>query len=173
MPADPTQSPFIGYRDGVLHVEDVALPAVAQRFGTPCFVYSRAHLTRAFEAFDRPFGAQPHLICYAVKANSSLAILGLFARLGGGFDIVSGGELERVLAAGGEAGKVVFSGVGKRADEIELALAKGVLCLNVESESELVRISRIASQVPPHRAASACASTRTSIPGRTLTSPPD
>jgi diaminopimelate decarboxylase len=140
------QSPFIGYRAGVLHVEDVPLAQVAQEHGTPCFVYSRAHLTSAFHAFDRPFGAQPHLICYAAKANSSLAILNLFARLGSGFDIVSGGELERVLAAGGNASKVVFSGVGKRADEIELALTKGVLCFNVESESELARISAIAAK---------------------------
>jgi diaminopimelate decarboxylase len=138
------QSPFIGYRAGALHVEDAPLAQVAQQHGTPCFVYSRAHLTNAFHAFDRPFGAQPHLVCYAAKANSSLAILNLLARLGSGFDIVSGGELERVLAAGGDAGKVVFSGVGKRADEIELALAKGVLCFNVESESELARISAIA-----------------------------
>jgi diaminopimelate decarboxylase len=145
LPALP-QSPFIGYRAGALHVEDVALAQVAQRYGTPCFVYSRAHLTGAFQAFDRPFGAQPHLICYAAKANSNLAILNLYARLGSGFDIVSGGELERVLAAGGDAGKVVFSGVGKRADEIELALAKGVLCFNVESQSELDRISAIAAK---------------------------
>ena len=145
LPALP-QSPFIGYRAGALHMEAVPLAQVAQRYGTPCFVYSRAHLTGAFQAFDRPFGAQPHLICYAAKANSSLAILNLYARLGSGFDIVSGGELERVLAAGGEAGKVVFSGVGKRADEIELGLAKGVLCFNVESESELDRISTIAAQ---------------------------
>src|SRR5512134_1874199 len=142
LPAVP-QSPFIGYRTGALHMEDVPLAQVAQSYGTPCFVYSRAHLTGAFQSFDRPFGAQPHLICYAAKANSSLAILNLYARLGSGFDIVSGGELERVLAAGGEAGKVVFSGVGKRADEIELGLAKGVLCFNVESESELDRISAI------------------------------
>jgi diaminopimelate decarboxylase len=138
------QSPFIGYRAGALHLEEVPLAQVAQQHGTPCFVYSRAHLSGAFHAFDRAFGAQPHLVCYAAKANSSLAILNLLARLGSGFDIVSGGELERVLAAGGDAGKVVFSGVGKRADEIELALASGVLCFNVESASELDRISAIA-----------------------------
>ena len=109
---------------GELHAEQVPLSALAERFGTPCFVYSRAALERAFASFERAFGARPHLICYAAKANSSLAILNLFARLGSGFDIVSGGELERVIAAGGDPGKVVFSGVGKRSDEIELALAK-------------------------------------------------
>jgi len=144
MLAAPPQSPFIGYRAGALHLEEVPLAQVAQQHGTPCFVYSRAHLSSTFHAFDRAFGAQPHLVCYAAKANSSLAILNLLARLGSGFDIVSGGELERVLAAGGDAGKVVFSGVGKRADEIELALAKSVLCFNVESASELDRISAIA-----------------------------
>lgn len=144
MPVDPSQSPFIGYRNGALHVEDVALPQLAAQFGTPCFVYSRAHLEQRFHAFDRAFGAQPHLICYAAKANSNLAILGLFARLGSGFDIVSGGELERVLAAGGDARKVVFSGVGKRRDEIEFALDQGILCFNVESASELERIGALA-----------------------------
>jgi diaminopimelate decarboxylase len=133
-------------RDGELCAEQVPLSAIAERYGTPCFVYSRAALVRSFESFDRPFGGRPHLICYAAKANSSLAVLNLFARLGSGFDIVSGGELERVIAAGGDPGKVVFSGVGKRGEEIELALAKGILCFNVESESELHRIARIAAQ---------------------------
>ena len=145
MLVDPPHSPFLGYRAGALHVEDVALATLARQFGTPCFVYSRAHLERGFEAFDRAFGPQPHLICYAAKANPNLAILGLFARLGSGFDIVSGGELERVLAAGGDPGKVVFSGVGKRADEIELALHQNILCFNIESESELTRISALAT----------------------------
>jgi len=126
-------------------LEQVALTTVAERFGTPCFVYSRAALTDAFNAFHRPFGATPHLICYAAKANSNLAILNLFARLGGGFDIVSGGELARVLAAGGDAGRVVFSGVGKSAAEIAQALAAGILCFNVESQAELLRISEIAA----------------------------
>ena len=125
------------YRAGRLCAEDVPLATIAERFGTPCYVYSRAALTGAFQNFERPFGTHPHLICYAAKANSSLAILSLFARLGSGFDIVSGGELERVLAAGGRAGKVVFSGVGKRADEIALALEHDILCFNVESDSEL------------------------------------
>jgi diaminopimelate decarboxylase len=133
------------YRGGTLHAEDVPLARIAEQFGTPCFVYSRAYLTGAFASFDRAFGNHPHLICYAAKANSSLGVLGVFARLGSGFDIVSGGELERVIAAGGDPGKVVFSGVGKRADEIELALAHNILCFNVESESELLRISRIAT----------------------------
>jgi diaminopimelate decarboxylase len=145
MPADPPQSPYLRYRSGVLHVEDAALPDIARRFGTPCFVYTRAGLAGAFESFDRPFGARPHLICYAAKANSNLALLNLFARLGSGFDIVSGGELERVIAAGGDPKKVVFSGVGKRVDEIEAALAHDILCFNVEAPSELERIARIAS----------------------------
>jgi len=147
MPIDPLHSPFIGYRDGTLSVESVPLPRIAADFGTPCFVYSRAALTQAFQDFARPFGTRPHLLCYAAKANSNLAILDLFARLGSGFDIVSGGELERVLAAGGDAGKVVFSGVGKRADEIALALEKGILCFNVESASELERIGAIAARL--------------------------
>lgn len=137
-------SPF-SRRDGELHAEAVPLSAVAERFGTPCFVYSRAALEAAFSSFDRPFGTRPHLICYAAKANSNLAILDLFARLGSGFDIVSGGELERLVAAGGDPGKVVFSGVGKRSDEIAQALDRKILCFNVESESELHRISRIAA----------------------------
>jgi len=130
--------------DGELVVEDVPLTAVARRFGTPCYVYSRAALTSAFAAFDRPFGATPHLVCYAAKANSNLAILNLFARLGSGFDIVSGGELARVLAAGGDAGRIVFSGVGKSASEIEQALDAAILCFNVESEGELLRLSALA-----------------------------
>ncbi len=145
MPIDPPHSRFFRYRAGTLCAESVPLPQIADAFGTPCFVYSRAHLAQAFESFTRPFGSRPHLLCYAAKANSNLAILGLFARLGSGFDIVSGGELERVLAAGGDAGKVVFSGVGKRVDEIELALDQGILCFNVESASELERISSIAA----------------------------
>jgi diaminopimelate decarboxylase len=131
--------------NGVLTMEQVALTTVAERFGTPCYVYSRAALTDAFNAFHRPFGDTPHLICYAAKANSNLAILNLFARLGGGFDIVSGGELARVLAAGGDAGRVVFSGVGKSAADIAQALDAGILCFNVESQAELLRISEIAA----------------------------
>jgi len=146
MPIDPPHSSFIGYRAGSLCVESVPLALIAARFGTPCYVYSRAQLTHAFGSFSRPFGSRAHLLCYAAKANSNLAILDLFARLGSGFDIVSGGELERVLAAGGDPAKVVFSGVGKRADEIELALDKRILCFNVESASELERIAAIAAR---------------------------
>jgi diaminopimelate decarboxylase len=133
--------------DGRLHLEGVALDTLAERFGTPLYVYSRAALESAYRAYAEAFAATPHLICYAVKANSSLAILNLFARLGAGFDIVSGGELARVLAAGGDAGKVVFSGVGKTADEMRAALDAGILCFNVESESELHRLDGVAGQM--------------------------
>jgi diaminopimelate decarboxylase len=143
---DTIESSGFSRQGSELCAERVPLSVIAARFGTPCFVYSRAGLERAFSRFERGFGAHPHLICYAAKANSNLAILNLFARLGSGFDIVSGGELERVIAAGGDPSKVVFSGVGKRTDEIELALAHGILCFNVESHSELLRISRIAAQ---------------------------
>jgi diaminopimelate decarboxylase len=127
-----------------LCAEDVPLTEIADRFGTPCYVYSRAALEGAYRAFEQAFAGQPHLICYAVKANPNLAILNLFARMGAGFDIVSGGELKRVLAAGGDAGKVVFSGVGKSEAEIRLALEAGILCFNVESEPELLRLNEVA-----------------------------
>jgi diaminopimelate decarboxylase len=135
------------YRDDVLHAEDVQLADIAARFGTPCYVYSRATLERHWRAFDRAFRDHPHLICFAVKANSNLAVLNLLARLGSGFDIVSMGELERVLAAGGDPAKVIFSGVGKREDEIRFALEVGIRCFNVESESELVRLDRVAGEL--------------------------
>jgi diaminopimelate decarboxylase len=138
-------SPF-EYRNGELHAEGVPLAAIAERFGTPCYVYSRAALTDAWRAFDAAFAGRDHLVCYAVKANPNLAVLNLFARLGGGFDIVSGGELQRVLAAGGDPGRVVFSGVGKSAGEMEQALAAGILCFNVESEGELERLERVAAR---------------------------
>jgi diaminopimelate decarboxylase len=138
-------SPF-EYRNGELHAEGVPLAASAERFGTPCYVYSRAALTDAWRAFDAAFAGRDHLVCYAVKANPNLAVLNLFARLGGGFDIVSGGELQRVLAAGGDPGRVVFSGVGKSAGEMEQALAAGILCFNVESEGELERLERVAAR---------------------------
>jgi diaminopimelate decarboxylase len=137
-------SPF-SYHSGELCVEDVTLAQVGQQFGTPCYVYSRSALTSAFQSFDRAFGTRPHLICYAAKANSNLAILNLFARLGSGFDIVSGGELARVLAAGGDPRKVVFSGVGKSAEEIRQGLEAGILCFNAESERELRRLSELAT----------------------------
>ncbi|NEV62242.1 diaminopimelate decarboxylase [Thiorhodococcus minor] len=138
---------YFNDRDGVIHAEDVPLPEIAKRFGTPCYVYSRATLERHWRAFDRAFKSHPHLICFAVKANSNLAVLNLLARLGSGFDIVSVGELERVLAAGGDPSKVVFSGVGKRAEEIRRALEVGIRCFNVESEPELVHIDRIAGEM--------------------------
>jgi diaminopimelate decarboxylase len=133
--------------DGILHVEDVPLAEVATEFGTPCYLYSRAALEQAYRAYDQALAAHPHLICYAVKANSSLAILNLFARLGAGFDIVSGGELARVLAAGGDPSKVVFSGVGKTAAEMRAALTAGIHCFNVESESELARLNQVAGEL--------------------------
>jgi diaminopimelate decarboxylase len=132
--------------DGALHVEGVSLETLAARFGTPLYVYSRAALEAAWQAYAEAFAGTPHQVCYAVKANSSLALLNLFARLGAGFDIVSGGELARVLAAGGDPGKVVFSGVGKTADEMRAALDAGILCFNVESESELHRLDRVAGE---------------------------
>ena len=133
-------------RNGELFAEDVALSQIAAQFGTPCFVYSRAMLERAYRSYDQAFGSRAHLICYAMKANSNLAILNVFARLGSGFDIVSGGELARVVAAGGDPGKVVFSGVGKSRDDMRQALAAGVMCFNVESESELERLNDVARQ---------------------------
>ncbi|MEZ5541201.1 MAG: diaminopimelate decarboxylase [Pseudomonadota bacterium] len=132
------------YHDGVLHAEQVPLDEIAQRVGTPCYVYSRATLERHWHVFDDALAAHPHLICYAVKANSNLAVLQALARLGSGFDIVSGGELQRVLTAGGDTGRVVFSGVGKRTDEMRLALEAGIRCFNVESEAELERLNDVA-----------------------------
>lgn len=135
------------YRGRLLHAEDVPLPDIAARFGTPCYVYSRRAFEENWRALDAALGERPHLICYAVKANSNLAVLNILARLGSGFDIVSVGELERVLAAGGDAAKVVFSGVGKRADELERALAARIRCFNVESLPELERLNEIAGQL--------------------------
>jgi diaminopimelate decarboxylase len=132
------------YRNGELCAEDVTLASIAQRFGTPTYVYSRATLERHFRAFDDAFAGIPHQVCYAVKANSNIAVLNVLARLGAGFDIVSGGELERVLAAGGVASKVVFSGLGKQEAEIARALDVGIACFNVESEAELERINDVA-----------------------------
>jgi diaminopimelate decarboxylase len=134
------------YHGGELHAERVPLRRIAERYGTPCYVYSRAALEQAYREFADAFAGREHMVCYAVKANSSLALLNLFARLGSGFDIVSGGELERVLAAGGDPGKTVFSGVGKTAEEMRRALAARIFCFNVESESELVRLERVAAE---------------------------
>lgn len=136
-----------GNKGGELYAEGVALAEIADRFDTPCYVYSRAALTETFRQFDQGFAARDHLICYAVKANSSLAVLNTFARLGAGFDIVSGGELARVLAAGGDPGKVVFSGIGKTANEMRAALTAGIFCFNIESESELHRLNKIAGEM--------------------------
>lgn len=133
------------YRDNRLYAEDVAVADIAAVVGTPCYIYSRATIERHWHAFDQAFGAHPHLICYAVKANSNLAVLNVLARLGSGFDIVSVGELERVLVAGGDPGKVVFSGVGKRRDELERALEVGIHCFNVESEAELAMLMQVAA----------------------------
>ncbi len=133
------------YRDGSLYAEDVAVSDLAERFGTPLFVYSRATFERHFRVFDEALASVEHLVCYAVKANSNIAVLNVLARLGAGFDIVSRGELERVLAAGGQADKIVFSGVGKRIDEMEAALEAGIRCFNVESEAELERLSEVAA----------------------------
>jgi diaminopimelate decarboxylase len=135
------------YRNGVLCAEDVPLDDIARRFGTPCYVYSRAAIESAYGEFTTALAGRDALVCYSVKANSNLAVLALLARLGAGFDIVSGGELARVLAAGGRAAKTLFSGVGKSAAEIELALAKGIGCINVESQAELERLARIAQRL--------------------------
>ena len=135
------------YVGGELCAEGVPLSILAERYGTPCYVYSRATLVQAFEVFDAAFSGVPHLVCYAMKANGSLAILDLFAQLGGGFDIVSGGELARVLAAGGDPANVVFSGVGKSDAEMEAALASALLCFNVESPSELDHLAAIATRM--------------------------
>ncbi|HET7159334.1 MAG TPA: diaminopimelate decarboxylase [Burkholderiales bacterium] len=137
----------LSYKNSELCAEDVPLASIAAAQGTPTFVYSRAALTHAYTAFTAAFAGHDHLICYAVKANSSLAILDLFARLGSGFDIVSGGELARVLAAGGDPGKIVFSGVGKSEAAIRAALEARILCFNVESASELARLNRIAGEL--------------------------
>jgi diaminopimelate decarboxylase len=130
---------------GALALDGVALEEVARRFGTPCYVYSRASIEAAYREFDLGLAGVDHLVCYAVKANSNLAILDLLARAGAGFDIVSGGELERVLAAGGVAARVIFSGVGKSRREMEAGLAAGIRCFNVESEPELARLDEVAA----------------------------
>jgi len=136
---------FFDYRNGHLMAEDVDLRQLAARHGTPLYVYSRATLERHWRAFDEALGEHPHLVCYAVKANSNLAVLSLLAKLGSGFDIVSGGELARVLKAGGDPARIVFSGVGKTAAEMEQALDAGIRCFNVESTSELSRLNGVAA----------------------------
>jgi diaminopimelate decarboxylase len=135
------------YRDGHLQAEGVDVAEIAAQLGTPCYVYSRATLERHWRVFDEALGTHPHLICYAVKANSSLAVLQVLARMGSGFDIVSEGELARVLRAGGDPSRIVFSGVGKRASEMRAALQAGIRCFNVESEPELQRLNNVAGEV--------------------------
>ena len=135
------------YRDNQLFVENVAIDAIVKQHGSPCYIYSRATLERHWNAFNNAFGSHAHLICYAVKANSNLGVLNVLARLGSGFDIVSIGELERVLQAGGDPKKVVFSGVGKREDEIRAALKIGIRCFNIEVLGELERINQVAGEL--------------------------
>ncbi len=134
-------------KNGELHAENIALSQIASEFNTPCYVYSKNALTQAFKSFQAGLLGTNHLICFAVKANPNIAILNLFAKLGAGFDIVSGGELARVLAAGGDPQKIVFSGVGKTADEMRAALNAGIFCFNVESASELARLNKVAGEM--------------------------
>ena len=134
-------------KNGELHAENIALERIAAEFNTPCYVYSKAALNQAFKSFQAGLLGTNHLICFAVKANPNIAILNLFAKLGAGFDIVSGGELARVLAAGGDPKKIVFSGVGKTADEMRAALNAGIFCFNVESASELKRLNSVAGEM--------------------------
>ncbi|HEX4326810.1 MAG TPA: diaminopimelate decarboxylase [Burkholderiales bacterium] len=142
-----TSPEFFALRDGELYVEGVPLSRIAAEHGTPCYVYSKAALTAAWNDFSAGLAGRDALVCYAMKANSNLAILATFARLGAGFDIVSGGELKRVLAAGGDPRKVIFSGVGKSAAEIEFALGQGILCFNIESAPELERVAQVSARV--------------------------
>jgi diaminopimelate decarboxylase len=135
------------YRGGELFAEGVALSAIAERFGTPTYVYSRAHIEAQYRTFADALDGMPHLVCFAVKANSNLGVLNVLARLGAGFDIVSGGELERVLAAGGSADKIVFSGVGKTREDMRRALEVGVHCFNIESTDELERLQIVAAEL--------------------------
>ncbi len=138
------------YQDGLLHAEGVSLAKIAKQFGTPCYVYSRKAIENSWLEFDRALKSQKHLVCYAVKANSNIAVLNILAKLGAGFDIVSIGEMERVLRAGGRPDKIVFSGVGKRKDEMKAALREGIKCFNVESVNELVRLNEVAEEMHIH-----------------------
>jgi diaminopimelate decarboxylase len=135
---------YFNYRENELFAEDIAVQDIVKKYGSPCYIYSRATLERHWHAFDKAFQDHSHLICYAVKANSNIGLLNLLARLGSGFDIVSIGELERVIAAGGDPKKVVFSGIGKREDEILTALKIGIRCFNIEVRDELDRINHLA-----------------------------
>ncbi|PID43664.1 MAG: diaminopimelate decarboxylase [Gammaproteobacteria bacterium] len=138
---------YFDYLDGTMMAEAVSLETIAEEHGTPCYVYSKKTLERHFNAYDHAFGDYPHLICYAVKANSNLGVLSVLASLGSGFDIVSAGELERVLRAGGDPARIMFSGVGKQACEMQRALEAGIHCFNVESVSELKQLSRVAQEM--------------------------
>ncbi|WP_438865179.1 diaminopimelate decarboxylase [Neptunicella sp.] len=138
---------YFNYKNHQLMVEDVPASVLAERFGTPCYVYSKATIERHWQAFDNAVGQHPHLICYAVKANSNIGVLSVLAKLGSGFDIVSGGELARVLEAGGDPTKVVFSGVAKTEQEIAYALEQNIKCFNVESIPELQRINKVAAEL--------------------------
>ena len=138
---------FFQYKNNKLYAEDIPVQQLAEQFGTPLYVYSRATLERHWHAFDSAFGNRPHLICFAVKSCSNIGVLNIMAKLGSGFDIVSQGELERVLAAGGDASKVVFSGVAKSREEIIRALEVEIRCFNVESISELKHINQIAGEM--------------------------
>ncbi|MFY1843050.1 diaminopimelate decarboxylase [Achromobacter xylosoxidans] len=146
VPPELAGHPYFQYRNNVLYAEDVPLDHLAGQLGTPLYVYSRAALRAAWDTYHSAVGQRPVLVCYGMKANSNLAILKEFARLGAGFDIVSGGELKRALAAGADPAKIVFSGVGKQVWEMRAALAAGVMCFNVESEAELQRLSDVAQE---------------------------
>lgn len=135
------------YQDGLLHAEGIPLTELAQRFGTPSYIYSRNAIETHWREFDEVLGSGKHLVCYAVKANSNIAVLNILARLGSGFDIVSAGELQRVIRAGGDPAKIVFSGVGKRPDEMEFALKQKIKCFNVESANELMKLNAVAASM--------------------------
>jgi len=135
---------YFNYKGDALFAEELAVADIAKQHGTPCFIYSRATLERHYGAYEQALSGLPNMICYAVKANSNLAVLDVLARMGAGFDIVSGGELSRVLQAGGDPAKVIFSGLGKTVAEIEQALKANILCFNVESEAELSRLNEVA-----------------------------
>ena len=137
---------FFNRHDGELYAEEVPVSRIVAAYDSPCYVYSRATLERHFRAYDQALGDMPHRICYAVKANGNLAVLSVLARMGAGFDIVSGGELERVIRAGGDPANTVFSGVGKQRWEMERALEVGVHCFNVESEAELELLNAVAAE---------------------------
>jgi len=138
---------FFNYKDQALMAENVSIASIAEQYGTPCYVYSRETLERHYKAYADAFSSHPSLICYAVKACSNIAILNVLAKMGAGFDIVSVGELERVLRAGGDASKVMFSGLGKQAHEMERALEVGIHCFNIESEYELYRLNEVAEKL--------------------------